>query len=89
MPDTQFEIRPGRQSERHELNAFARTAGLLWLAFCALTLASRADLFQVDGLVVLASVWVVLGVVGVSRAVYRLTHRDTPRSGLIGRQQSG
>ena len=58
--------------ERHELNGFALAAGLLCLAFSGLTLASRADLFQVDGLVVLASVWVVLGVVGVSRAVYRL-----------------
>jgi len=68
--------------ERHGLDAFALTMGLLALAVSGLALASRADLFEVDGLVVLASIWVVLGVVGVSRSVYRLlTHRadrDTP-----------
>ena len=60
------------QAERHGLDAFALTMGLLSLAVAGLALASRADLFEVDGLVVLASVWVVLGVVGVSRSVYRL-----------------
>ena len=69
-----------QQIQRHDLNAFALTMGLLCLALSGLALASRADLFQVDGLVVLASIWVVLGVVGVSRAVYRLL-RGPQRSG--------
>ena len=58
--------------ERHRLDGFALTVGLLSLAASGLTFAARGDLFQVDGLVVLATVWVVLGVVGVSRAVHRL-----------------
>lgn len=58
--------------ERHELDTFALTVGLLSLAFTGLVLVSRADLVQVDGVVVLATLWVVLGVVGVSRSVYRL-----------------
>jgi hypothetical protein len=58
--------------ERHGLDAFALTVGLLCIAVAGLTFASRADLVQVDGLVVLATVWVVLGVVGVSRSLYRL-----------------
>lgn len=61
--------------ERHELDAFALTAGLLCLAFTGLVLVSRADLVQVDGLVVLATLWVVVGVVGVSRSAYRLLRR--------------
>jgi hypothetical protein len=66
--------------ERHGLDAFALTIGLLCISVAALTLASRADLVQVDGLVVLATVWVVLGVVGVSRSLYRLL-RDRQPSG--------
>jgi hypothetical protein len=58
--------------DRHELDTFALTVGLLSLAFTGLVLVSRADLVQVDGVVVLATLWVVLGVVGVSRSVYRL-----------------
>ena len=61
--------------ERHELDAFALTVGLLCLAFAGLALVSRADLVQVDGVVILAALWVVVGVVGVSRSVYRLVRR--------------
>jgi hypothetical protein len=63
--------------ERHPLDAFALTAGLLALALAGLTLVSRADLADVDGVVVLASLWVVVGVVGVSRSVYRLLRRTS------------
>ena len=63
--------------QRHGLDTFALSMGLLCLALSGLALASRADLFDVDGLVVLASIWVVLGVVGVSRSVFRLlSHRE-------------
>lgn len=62
-------------AERHELDTLALTAGLLSLAFTALVLGSRAGLLDVDGLVVLATLWVVVGVVGVSRSVYRLVRR--------------
>ena len=76
-----LEIQPEAQpTQHHGLDAFALTMGLLSLALAGLALASRADLFEVDGLVVVASVWVVLGVVGVSRSVYRLVR---------GPQQSG
>lgn len=65
--------------QRHELDTFALTVGLLCLAFTGLVLASRANLVQVDGVVVLATLWVVLGVVGVSRSVYRLLRRTEGR----------
>ena len=58
--------------ERHELDAFALATGLLCLALTGLVLVARADLVEVDGVVVLATLWVVIGVVGVSRSVYRL-----------------
>jgi hypothetical protein len=59
-------------AQRHELDTFALATGLLCLALTGLVLVSRADLVQVDGVVVLATLWVVIGVVGVSRSVYRL-----------------
>jgi hypothetical protein len=69
--------------ERHGLDTFALTVGLLCLAVAGLTVLSVGDVAQVDGVVVLATVWVVLGVVGVSRSVHRLLHRaegrDLPR----------
>jgi hypothetical protein len=58
--------------QRHRLDVFALTLGLLALAGAGLALGARADAFEVDGLVVLATLWVVIGVVGVSRSVYRL-----------------
>ena len=61
-----------QQAQRHELDTFALATGLLCLALTGLVLVSRADLVQVDGVVVLATLWVVIGVVGVSRSVYRL-----------------
>lgn len=65
-------------AERHRLDTFALTLGLLCLAASGLGLASRADLIEVDGLVVLASIWLVLGVVGVSRSAYRLLAGGLP-----------
>jgi hypothetical protein len=77
--------RPDATPVRHGLDAFALTVGLLCLAVAGLTLVSRADLAKVDGVVVLATVWVVLGVVGVSRSLYRLLSRhegrDAPQFG--------
>jgi hypothetical protein len=61
-----------QRAQRHELDTFALATGLLCLALTGLVLVSRADLVQVDGVVVLATLWVVIGVVGVSRSVYRL-----------------
>lgn len=71
-------MRDASGASRHGLDAFALTAGLLCLVGSALTFVSRADVVQVDGVVVIAAVWVVLGVVGVSRSLYRLTRRETP-----------
>jgi hypothetical protein len=64
--------RPVAKPVRHGLDTFALTIGLLCLALAVLTLLSRGDLVEVDGVVVLATVWVVLGVVGVSRSLFRL-----------------
>lgn len=58
--------------QRHRLDTFALTTGLLCLALSGLALAARADAFEVDGLVVLATVWLVLGAVGVTKVVHRL-----------------
>ena len=77
MPEVQ-QTPEVQQVGRHALDAFALTTGLLCLALSGLALAAHAGLFEVDGLVVLASIWVVLGVVGVSRSVYRLV---SPREG--------
>ncbi len=63
-------------ADRHPLDTFALTAGLLSLALAVLALLARADAVEVDGVVVLAAVWVVLGVVGVSRSLYRLLRRE-------------
>jgi hypothetical protein len=60
---------------RHGVDALALAFGLLSLAIAGLALVARSDLFAVDGLVVLASVWLVLGVVGLTRAVQRLLSR--------------
>lgn len=57
---------------RHRVDAFALTVGLLALAGAVLFLGWNADLFRVDGLVLLASVWVVVGVVGLSLTLQRL-----------------
>lgn len=62
--------------QRHKLDTFALTTGLLCLVGSGLALAARADLFQVDGLVVLASVWLVVGVVGVTRVLHHLLRRE-------------
>lgn len=74
---------------RHELDTFALTVGLLAVAAAALALVSRADTVEVDGVVVLATLWVVIGVVGVSRSLYRLIRptggRDAPISFDAGR----
>jgi hypothetical protein len=64
------------QTRRHRLVTFALTCGLLSLAVSSLALVARSDLFDVDGVVVLATVWLVLGVVGVSRVVHRLLVHD-------------
>jgi hypothetical protein len=61
-------------AERRRLDTFALTAGLLCLAVSGLALASRADVLEVDGLVVLATLWLVVGAVGLSRAAQRLLH---------------
>jgi len=66
---------PDRVPGRHGIDAFALTLGLLCLAGSGLALVGRAHAFEVDGLVVLASVWLVLGVVGVTRGVHRLVTR--------------
>jgi hypothetical protein len=58
--------------QRHRLDTFALTIGLLSIAGSALALASRADAFEVDGLVALATFWVVVGAVGVTKVVHRL-----------------
>jgi hypothetical protein len=58
--------------QRHRLDTFALTFGLLSIAGSVLALASRADAFEVDGLVALATFWVVLGAVGVTRVVHRV-----------------
>ena len=64
------------QTRRHRLDTFALTCVLLSLAVSSLALVARSDLFDVDGVVVLATVWLVLGVVGVSRVVHRLLVHD-------------
>ena len=64
------------QIRRHTLDTFALTCGLLSLVVASLALVARSDLFEVDGVVVLASVWLVLGVVGVSRVLHRLLVHD-------------
>jgi hypothetical protein len=61
--------------DRHRIDSFALTLGLLCLAASGLALAARAHAFDVDGLVVLATVWLVLGVVGVTRGVHHLVTR--------------
>jgi hypothetical protein len=61
---------------RRPLDTFALTCGLLALAVSGLALVARADLFEVDGLVLLATVWLVVGIVGVTRGVLRLMERD-------------
>ena len=71
----------------HRLDAFALTVGLLCLAGSGLALAARADVADVDALVALAVLWLVLGVVGVSRSVWRLL-RPAPE-GEEGRRSSG
>ena len=58
--------------QRHRLDTFALAFGLLSVAGALLALAARADAFEVDGLVALATFWVVLGAVGVTRVVHRL-----------------
>jgi hypothetical protein len=58
--------------QRHKLDTFALAFGLLSIAASVLALASRADAFEVDGLVALATFWVVLGAVGVTRVVHRV-----------------
>jgi hypothetical protein len=58
--------------QRHKLDTFALTLGLLCLTGSGLALAARADLFDVDGLVVLAAVWLVVGLVGVTRVLHHL-----------------
>ena len=58
--------------QRHRLDTFALTIGLLSIAGSVLALASRADAFEVAGLVALATFWVVLGAVGVTRVVHRV-----------------
>ena len=65
--------------QRHRLDTFALTFGLLSVALAGLALASRADLFEVDGLVALATVWIVLGAVGVTKVVHRL---------VVGREEA-
>ena len=63
--------------QRHRIDTLALTLGLLCLAGSGLAVAARADLFQVDGLVVLATAWLVVGVVGVTRVLHRLLgHRE-------------
>ena len=62
--------------QRHKLDSFALVVGLLCLAGSGLALAARTDAFEVDGVVVLATVWLVLGLVGLSRVVHRLLVRD-------------
>ena len=59
-------------TQRHRLDAFALALGLLALAGSGLALAARADAFEVDGLVVLATVWLVLGAAGLVKVVHRL-----------------
>lgn len=66
--------------ERHRLDTFSLTVGLLALVASGLTLASRAEALEVDGLVVLAALWLVVGGVGLSRAVHRLL-RDPEHRG--------
>ena len=63
--------------QRHRLDTFALTLGLLSVAGSLLALAARADAFEVDGLVVLATFWVVLGIVGVSRVALHLLRPPT------------
>ena len=59
--------------ERHGLDTFALTIGLLCLTGSGLALAARGHVLEVDGLVVLAAVWLVVGVVGVTRVLHHLT----------------
>lgn len=66
-------------AERHALDVVPLTAGLMALSLSALALVSRADVLEVDGLVVLATLWIVLGVVGLSRSVHRLVRRTEGR----------
>ena len=71
--------RPARR-----VDSFALTTGLLCLAVAGLALASRADVLDVDGLVVVATMWLVVGAVGLSRAVQRLLHHLADREGQPG-----
>jgi hypothetical protein len=65
-----------RTPQRHPLDGFALLLGLLCLAGSGLALAAEADLFEVDGLVLLASVWLVVGVVGLARVAQRILAGD-------------
>jgi hypothetical protein len=61
--------------QRHRLDTFALTTGLLAVALAALALAARGGA-DVDGLVALATVWVVLGAVGLTRVLHHLLARE-------------
>ena len=74
-----------RGIQRHRLDTFALTIGLLSVALAGLSLASRADVLEVDGLVALATVWLVLGAVGVTKVVHRLVVGSEAR----GEEQPG
>jgi len=68
-----------RSPQRHRLDVFALTVGLLCLAVSGLALAARADLADVDVVVVLAAFWLVLGVVGLTRSLSAIFVRSGSR----------
>ena len=56
---------------RHKLEVTPLVVGLVSIAAAVLALLSRAGA-DIDALVVLATLWVVVGVVGATRGIYRL-----------------
>lgn len=61
--------------ERRPTDLVALTAGLLCLVVAVLTLLSTTGAADVDGLVVLAAVWLVVGAVGLGATARRLLGR--------------
>ena len=60
------------QPVRRPLDVFALVVGLLAVAISVLALVGQSADVHVDGVVVFAVVWIVVGVVAVARAVQRL-----------------
>ncbi len=68
-----------------KVDRFSLLVGVTALVGAALVLLDRSGRVQVDEVVVLASFWIALGVVGLVRSVLRLRHgRDGERVEQVG-----